>query len=67
MVAHELEHAEVAKRQGHKCSFGVWILDAGEGKIGWAPYLRVSFDQIITEDNRREIAEAPTNKSELDY
>lgn len=66
MIKHELEHAEIAKKQGHEFTLGIWILDAGDGKIGWAPYCRVSFDRIITEDERREIAQAPDNKSELD-
>ena len=65
IIRHELEHAEVAKKQGHEVTFGVWILDAGEGKIALSGYLRVSF-KIMTEDDRKEIAEAPSIKSELD-
>lgn len=66
MIDHELEHAEIAKRQGHEFVLGIWILDAGDGKIGWAPYCRVSFNRVITEGERKEIAEAPRQKSELD-
>jgi hypothetical protein len=64
LISHETMHGMEATKRGYTCRYGIWVLLADEGNLGYIPFITIP-GRIPVEDYMK-ILSAPSNPSKSD-